>query len=86
MIVTSVPPDVHADWNVPAKVRDGTTLRVNVFRPDESGTYPVIMPAHPYGKDRVAFYAPSSKGNWVLLSGGDYDSHLLFGSRAISAI
>jgi uncharacterized protein len=51
--VTSVPPNVHVDWNLPVKVRDGTTLRVNVFRPDEPGTYPVIMSAHPYGKDRI---------------------------------
>jgi predicted acyl esterase len=51
--VTSVPPNVHADWNLPVKVRDGTTLRVNVFRPNEPGTYPVIMSAHPYGKDRI---------------------------------
>ena len=53
VIVTSAPPDVHADWNVPVKVRDGTTLRVNVFRPSEPGVYPVIMSAHPYGKDRI---------------------------------
>ena len=53
VIVTGVPPDVHADWNVPVKVRDGTTLRVNVFRPAAPGTYPVIMSAHPYGKDRI---------------------------------
>ena len=38
---------------MPVKVRDGTTLRVNVFRPTEPGTYPVIMSAHPYGKDRI---------------------------------
>jgi len=37
VIVTSVPPNVHADWNLPVKVRDGTTLRVNVFRPAEPG-------------------------------------------------
>jgi uncharacterized protein len=34
-------------------VRDGTTLRVNVFRPDGEGRYPVILCAHPYGKDRL---------------------------------
>src|SRR4051794_24445033 len=52
-IVGKVPPNVHADWNLPVKVRDGTTLRVNVFRASEPGTYPVIMSAHPYGKDRI---------------------------------
>ena len=51
--VSKVPPNVHADWNLPVKVRDGTTLRVNVFRPNEPGTYPVIMSAHPYGKDHI---------------------------------
>jgi len=51
--VSRVPPNVHADWNLPVKVRDGTTLRVNVFRPAEPGKYPVIMSAHPYGKDRI---------------------------------
>ena len=48
--VSKVPPNVHADWNLPVKVRDGTTLHVNVFRPNEPGTYPVIMSAHPYGR------------------------------------
>ena len=53
VIVGKVPSNVHADWDVPVKVRDGTTLRVNVFRPTEPGTYPVIMSAHPYGKDHI---------------------------------
>lgn len=53
VIVTGVPANVQADWNVPVTVRDGTTLRVNVFRPAEPGNYPVIMSAHPYGKDRI---------------------------------
>jgi len=52
VIVGKVPPNVHADRNLPVKVRDGTTLRVNVF-PSEPGTYPVIMSAHPYDKDRI---------------------------------
>jgi putative CocE/NonD family hydrolase len=53
VIVGKVPPNVHADWDLPVKVRDGTRLRVNVFRPTEPGAYPVIMSAHPYGKDRI---------------------------------
>ena len=53
VVVGKVPSTVHADWDVPVKVRDGTTLRVNVFRPAEPGTYPVIMSAHPYGKDHI---------------------------------
>jgi predicted acyl esterase len=51
--VTKVPPTIHAEWDVPVKVRDGTILRVNIFRPNQDGRYPVIMSAHPYGKDRI---------------------------------
>jgi uncharacterized protein len=53
VIVGKVPSSVQADWDLPVKIRDGTTLRVNVFRPTASGAYPVIMSAHPYGKDRI---------------------------------
>jgi len=42
------------------------------------------FPRNPLSGQFPTFYAPSPKGNWVLLSGGGHDSHLLFGSRAIS--
>lgn len=51
--ITKAPRDIHVDWNVPVKVRDGTVLRVNVFRPSGDAPVPVIMSAHPYGKDRI---------------------------------
>jgi predicted acyl esterase len=51
--VTPAPSDIAIDWNVPVRVRDGTILRVNVFRPRASGAVPVIMSAHPYGKDKI---------------------------------
>ena len=45
---------IHVDWNVSVMVRDGTVLRVNVFRPKEGpGRFPVLMSAHPYGKDKI---------------------------------
>ena len=34
-------------------VRDGTTLRVNVVLPAGGGRFPVLMSAHPYGKDNL---------------------------------
>ena len=34
-------------------VRDGTTLRVNVVLPAGGGQFPVLMSAHPYGKDNL---------------------------------
>jgi len=39
--------------NQPVVVRDGTTLRVNVMLPAGGGTFPVLMSAHPYGKDNL---------------------------------
>ena len=37
--------------DLPVVVRDGTTLRVNVFLPAGGGRFPVLMSAQPYGKD-----------------------------------
>ncbi len=42
---------VEQDLAVP--VRDGTVLRLNLHRPPGAEPFPVIMSAHPYGKDRL---------------------------------
>jgi uncharacterized protein len=47
------PPGIRFERDVEVAVRDGTILRVNVFRPQRDGRYPVILCAHPYGKDRL---------------------------------
>ena len=60
--VVPAPAGISIDWNTPVKVRDGTTLRVNVFRPADGTPAPVIMCAHPYGKDRIPFKTPSKRG------------------------
>ncbi len=39
--------------DVPVTTRDGTVLRVNVYRPTGPGPFPVLMFAHPYGKDNL---------------------------------
>jgi uncharacterized protein len=39
--------------DLPVVVRDGTTLRVNVVLPAGDGPFPVLMSAHPYGKDNL---------------------------------
>ena len=39
------------DKDVLVPVRDGASLRANVFRPDVPGRYPVLMTLGPYGKD-----------------------------------
>lgn len=48
-----MPADVVAERDVPVVLRDGVTLRLNLFHPASGGPFPVIMSAHPYGKDRV---------------------------------
>lgn len=48
------PPDgIIRERDVLVRVRDGTALRVNVYRPSEAGRFPVLMSLHPYGKDML---------------------------------
>jgi hypothetical protein len=39
------------DKDVAVPMRDGAVLRANVFRPEVSGKFPVLMTLGPYGKD-----------------------------------
>jgi predicted acyl esterase len=50
--------------NLPVVVRDGTTLRVNVVRPAGAGRFPVLLSAHPYGKDNL----PARRGRGYRVS------------------
>jgi len=50
------------DWDVPVPARDGTVLRVNVFRPSQGGPAPAIMSAHPYGKDHIPRKTRTGRG------------------------
>lgn len=63
--VYPMPNDVTKNEDVEVTMRDGVTLRLNLFRPaNEPGPFPVILSAHPYGKDSV----PLEKrgGHWKL--------------------
>lgn len=51
--VYPMPADVTKDSDVEVRMRDGVMLRLNLFRPAGEGRFPVILSAHPYGKDRV---------------------------------
>jgi predicted acyl esterase len=51
--VDPAPSDIQIDWDVPVRMRDGVILRVNIFRPRTTARVPVIMSAHPYGKDEI---------------------------------
>lgn len=41
---------MHIDWDIPVAMADGVTLRADVYRPVEEGTYPVLLTYGPYGK------------------------------------
>ncbi|MFZ4585205.1 MAG: CocE/NonD family hydrolase [Acidimicrobiia bacterium] len=56
------PEGVVFERDVEVPMRDGVVLRVNVFRPEAPGRYPVIMSAHPYGKD--ALPEPKARGGY----------------------
>lgn len=43
--------EIVVDFDVPAKMRDGTTLRANIYRPAGEGKWPVLLTRLPYGKD-----------------------------------
>lgn len=42
---------ITVDFDVPARMRDGTILRANVYRPVGDGQWPVLLTRLPYGKD-----------------------------------
>jgi putative CocE/NonD family hydrolase len=45
---------IKIEKNVPARMRDGTTLYADVYRPDAEGRFPVILLRLPYGKHMAA--------------------------------
>jgi len=42
---------VTVEVNLPARMRDGVTLRGNVYRPDGDGPWPTLLARTPYSKD-----------------------------------
>ncbi len=43
--------NVTVEFNVPARMRDGVTLRANVYRPEGDGPWPTLLQRLPYSKD-----------------------------------
>lgn len=52
-VTEPVPGEVVSELDVEIPMRDGIILRANVYRPPGPDPVPVIMSAHPYGKDRL---------------------------------
>jgi putative CocE/NonD family hydrolase len=42
---------IVVDYDAPARMRDGVTLRANIYRPAGQGSWPVLLTRLPYGKD-----------------------------------
>jgi putative CocE/NonD family hydrolase len=49
--VTDPPPDILVEHDVEVPTRDGTALRINVFRRPSEIAQPVMLSIHPYDKD-----------------------------------
>lgn len=56
------PGSIIVDLDQPIVTRDGTVLRANVHRPVGDGPFPVVLCAHPYGKD--ALPRRGRRGRW----------------------
>ncbi|KMO73888.1 hydrolase [Mycolicibacterium chubuense] len=50
-VYSPAPGSVTVHHDVPVTTRDGTVLRVNVYLPSGGDRCPVVLCAHPYGKD-----------------------------------
>ncbi|WP_297592410.1 CocE/NonD family hydrolase [Mycobacterium sp.] len=51
--VTDPPADLHVERDLAVPTRDGTVLRINVFRQSGAEARPVVLSIHPYGKDNL---------------------------------
>jgi uncharacterized protein len=51
--VTHAPTDILIEGDVNVPTRDGTVLRINVFRKNGDAARPVVLSIHPYGKDNL---------------------------------
>lgn len=65
--VASGVPGMVFDRDVPVTMTDGVQLRVNIYRPEKPGRYPVLMLMGPYGKDTSMADAPAYKTSWAKL-------------------
>ncbi len=50
-MATQISQQIITEFDVPARMRDGTTLRANIYRPVGEGQWPVLLTRLPYGKD-----------------------------------
>ncbi len=78
------PKGVRIEREVPVRMRDGTVLKADVHRPDDDGTYPVLLVRTPYGKHNMKFTGHVQAGYIVVCqdargryaSAGAYESFM----------
>jgi len=61
---------VKVERDVPAKMRDGITLRADIYRPDADGKFPVLLQRTPYNKSGWSMnfaYMAASRGYVVVI-------------------
>lgn len=63
---------IRIELDVPVEVRDGVTLRADIYCPREDGAYPVILSYGPYGK--LQHYADGSPYAWNRMKEENPDS------------
>ena len=65
---------IITEKDVPAVMRDGTTLYADVYRPDAEGRFPVILLRLPYGKQLAEVFGDHeyfpSRGYVVVVQDG----------------
>src|SRR5262245_54820478 len=49
-LARAVTGDVRIQFDVPARMRDGTMLRADIYRPEDGGPWPTLLSRTPYGK------------------------------------
>lgn len=64
VVVSPPPPGIVCERDTPVVMRDGIVLRANICLLLGEGPFPVLMSAHPYGKDKL----PSRKGRRSVVS------------------
>src|SRR5713226_3989918 len=63
---------VEVEHDVSAKMRDGVTLRADIYRPDTEGKFPILLQRTPYnklgwGSDIDFFYKSAARGYVVVV-------------------
>ena len=60
--------EVTVERNVAAKMRDGVTLRADIYRPNADGQFPVLLVRTPYDKQgTMSFGLRAAKRGYVVV-------------------